>query len=445
MKDFVGRYFELQELDRILHNERVCIVSGRPGIGKTYLTKQYLEIKEAEGLECLYLRYPYLNSNDIIDYPKEEISYLVVDDIDNINEFLSGELFFHLKKLATSKILIIRSNDNTNLNYPVIRVDSMSHAEIDEMINTWCLEIGYEMPVNDRIQIRLISEGHPLIIHLILELYKEYPLDGIINQLMYQDNRLIVSHFLREVKHLPALSNEEFDVLLILLIFKYIDINLFLHWYGNLSSETLIHSLVSKGFITISDNQVLVCSSIACEINDINLNYDRLKIVAQNMKTDILDGKQVDNRYPLSIIQCIRRVDDAVDFVATFYENQYKQNNNSIGEDIKLILKELGYVHLQVDRIGESTERTYEKIEKVLDIQNKIYENINQLFEIYQDNVEAVNSLKELLTLAQKPSNVNIERVSSIIGFLGSIASIASLFGAQVNLAQLQTLFTALV
>lgn len=444
MRDFAGRDKELQGLDIIFQKERICIVNGRPGIGKTYLIQQYIELKECEGSECLYVHDRELN--DFQEYRRRKISFLVVDDIDDINKFLVKKL--DLKQIAAQKVILItRNNVNTNLNYPVLTVGSMPSHELKKLIHVLSLELGLKISDIEEQKIKFISEGNPLIIRLILGLHKnnQYSLNEIINAFLDSKFKIFVSHFLKGYEELPVLSQEEYDLLLILLTLEDIDISLLLRWTGTTFNEEIIHSLIAKGVVSLIDGHVLAQTSLIGAFDNINVNYDKFYSIAQNMKKDILDNKKVEERYPLAIIRRIRRVDSAVDFVATFYENQYKERNSSIDEDLKLVLKELGYVHSKVDKIDETTENTSGKIEKIIDIQDKIYKIITQLSEEYQDNTEAMNNISELLDIARNPSNYNMERVSSIISFLGSMASIASLFGVQVNLAHLQTLFSSLM
>lgn len=441
MKDFVGRKKELIRLEEILKEEKVCIINGLAGIGKTYLARAFLEQKNNEGQETYYIH--YYDSDHFPGLRDTVPRYLVIDDIIGIDSFLISEYFLSISQTSVQNIILItRENISTDVKIPSITLYPMNYADTQEMILAlW----GKPLSEYDEQRLLLSSEGHPLFIRLMSELNKEYSLDEIFHFISYPENMEILAQFVKSDTGPVILSRKELDILLVILTLGDISIDLFIHWSGDPSYKQIIETLALKRLIKITeDGHIYTHMAIASMFNNVRVDPDLYKDMMLNIKKDIVNGEEINERYPLAIIHRIRRTDDAVDFAATFYENRYEKNDVRFHEDVKLIFKELGYLRKRTDIIDLNTRNIDRKIKIVITNQEKIDEIISGLLEAYKDNAEAVQKIDELLEIVKNPSRSKLERANSIIGFLGSIASISSLFGVQANLTQLQMLISSL-
>lgn len=441
MKDFVGRKKELVRLEEILKEERVCIINGLAGIGKTYLARAFLEQRNSEGEETLYIHY---YEQDHFSGLRETVPrYLVIDDILGIDRFLRSEHFFSISQIEVQNIILItRDSLSADVKVPSITLRPMNYEDTQELIVAlW----GKKLSEYDEQRLLIYSEGHPLFIRLISELNKEYSLDEILRLISYPENMEILVRFISRDTEPVLLSRKELNTLLMILTLGDIDIELLIRWSGAPSCKQIIETLVLKGFVRITeDGRVYPHLVTVSDLNNVIVSPDLYKDLMWNIKKDIVNGVEIDERYPLAIIHHIRRTDDAVDFAATFYEDRYEKNDVRFHEDMKSILKELGYIRKKTDMIDVNTRNIDRKIKIVITNQEKIDEIINGLSEAYKDNAEAVQKIDELLEIVKNPSKSKLERANSIIGFLGSIASISSLFGVQANLTQLQMLISSL-
>ena len=441
MKDFVGRKKELIRLEEILKEEKVCIINGLAGIGKTYLAQAFLEQKNCEGQETYYIHY---HDPDHFSGLRDKVPcYLVVDDILSIDRFLRSEHFLSISQTSVQNIILItRDSISEDVKIPSITLRPMDYEDTHELIEAlW----GKKLSGDNEQRIFLLSEGHPLFIYLIFELNKEYPLDEILRLISYPENMEVLARFVKREIEPVFLSRIEFDILLMILTLGDIDIKLLIRWSGVPSCKQIIEMLVHKGIVRKTvDGRIYPHLVTISDYDDVIVAPDLYKDLMWNIKQDIVNGREIDERYPLAIIHRIMKTDDAVDFAATFYENRYEKKDVQFHEDMKSILKELGYIRQRTDIIDVNTRNIDRKVKIVITNQEKIYEIISGLTEVYKDNAEAVQKIDELLEIVKNPSRSKLERANSIIGFLGSIASISSLFGVQTNLSQLQMLISSI-
>lgn len=105
-------------------------------------------------------------------------------------------------------------------------------------------------------------------------------------------------------------------------MFGKIEKSLLMRWdsRSNEKIEKDITSLIAKEIISY-DKGLLYGDYLAEDIlDDYPLCYDYCVSISQNMKSDILNGISVDDKYAVALIFALKNHYEFVDFIVVFYE-----------------------------------------------------------------------------------------------------------------------------
>ena len=167
------------------------------------------------------------------------------------------------------------------------------------------------------------------------------------------------------------------------------------------------------------------------------------------MKNDILNGINVDDKYAIALISTLKNHYEFVDFIVVFYEQKIEfQKEAGFTDSLTQILQRLGHLEGSIEKnVIPQVARIDENIEKFVETQNEIQTIINQLAVGLKDNKKALEVLEELSEIVKNPKKSKWDRVNSCVGFLGSVATLAtfSVNGFTTNAKALITQLNALI
>lgn len=234
-------------------------------------------------------------------------------------------------------------------------------------------------------------------------------------------------------------------------MFGKVEKSLLMRWdsRSNEEIEKDITSLMTKGIIS-SDEGLLYGDYLAGDIlDDYPLCYDYCVSISKNMKNDILNGINVDDKYAIALISTLKNHYEFVDFIVVFYEQKIEfQKEAGFTDSLTQILQRLGHLEGSIEKnVIPQVARIDENIEKFVETQNEIQTIINQLAVGLKDNKKALEVLEELSEIVKNPKKSKWDRVNSCVGFLGSVATLAtfSVNGFTTNAKALITQLNALI
>lgn len=452
-KSVVNRKEETVLLEKMLSSNKVCIVNGIAGIGKTYFAKMYSCSHE----NVVYIRDCDFDNRDLkkrviehsFDKRIKDNSLFIIDDIEeDINLYISSTFFADLQNLNPKNIVLLTRQDVFQSEVPVLTLQPFTLMQTYELIEkiTDNKYLHTEME-----QIARLSNSNPVMINVICSLLNRYSsIDKIWEQLFLEQNKRLIYPFVQMTYSIPKLKDSEIQTYAEILMFGKIEICLLKRWdsRSNEEIEKDITSLIAKGLISY-DESALYGDYLAGDVlNKFPFCYDYCVSIANNMKHDILNGISVDDKYANALISTLKGHYEFVDFIVVFYEQKIKsQKEQDFTNTLKQILQGMGriegslekYVIPQVAKI----ETIDENIEKIVKIQDEIQTIINQLAVGLEDNENALEILEELSEIVKNPKKSKLDRVNSCIGFLGSIATLAT-FSANDFTTNANTLITQL-
>ena len=115
------------------------------------------------------------------------------------------------------------------------------------------------------------------------------------------------------------MTNDEEDALLNIAIFGDIDVDLFERWSGFLNCQSILSVLSKRNLVQIENNRIY-SQVITDKLVNKTPKISKCHVIAKNILQDIRNGIDVEDRYPVAIIRHLRACDDAVEFVASYYE-----------------------------------------------------------------------------------------------------------------------------
>ena len=420
-KTFVGRYNECLELDSILKKERVCIVSGAAGIGKTAFVMHFLFEYKKESRDDVCITHLSDIQSQAVEWEAicgNEI--IIVDDIDDILNFLRSSIYHYLlDTLADSLIFITR--DSTRVpSIPSIILKALSQEEAFLLID---LELQDQIEKSGKEILISLSQSNPLLLQLLIHIYRDHSIS--IDEISYQwtlpENKKLLDCIIRTEIKLPILDKEELLFLQKLIVLGDIEISLLLRWSKEERSDQIIHRLINKGVVTLSNKHVIQTKA---ENRDYSIvEYESLTDIEESILSDMKNGISVDEKYPERIIEFIKEQDATVSFVADYYHLKFQKKNHEVNDVLKEVLLDVKALRVTqnetlvtVKNIEERTDDFYGFLCSILD----------QLKTISPDDTEVLEKLEELKNYALHPKKGLGERAYAAIGFLGSMASIAS-------------------
>ena len=450
----VYRKDETIMLERMLSHSKVCIINGVAGIGKTYFVKMYASSRE----NVVYIRdsqfHDFDLENRVIDYSFAKSitsnSLLIIDEIDeDINHYLNSSFFVALQKMSFQNIILITRQDVPKGKIPVLTLQPLTLEQTYELMKK---TIGDKYPYTEQEQIARLSNGNPLILKVICSLMDTYSnIDEIWEQLLLPENKRLIYPFTQKFNDTFLLDDSEIQTYVEILMFGKIEKSLLMRWDSRLNEkiEKDITTLMSKGIIS-SDNGLLYGDYLARDILDeYPLCYDYCTVISQNMKRDILNGMSVEDKYAIALISMLKNHYKFVDFIVVFYEQKIESQKKEGFNDLLIqILQELGYLEESIEKnVIPQVNRIDENFEKLVETQNKIQIIINQLIVGLKDNEKALEVLEELSEIVKNPKKSKWDRVNSCVGFLGSVATLAtfSVNGFATNANALITQLNALI
>lgn len=301
-------------------------------------------------------------------------------------------------------------------------------------------------------QIARLSNGNPVMIQVICSLMSSYSnIDEIWEQLSLPENKRLIYPFVQKACSIPKLNDSEIQTYVEILMFGKIEKSLLVRWDSRSKEEIEkdITSLMAKGIIS-SDEGLLYGDYLAGDIlDDYPLCYDYCVSISQNMKNDILNGISVDDKYAVALISTLKNHYEFVDFIVVFYEQKIEfQKEAGFTDSLTQILQSLGRLEGSIEKnVIPQVARIDKNIEKLIKIQNEIQTIINQLAVGLKDNEKALEVLEELSEIVKDPKKSKWDRVNSCVGFLGSVATLAtfSVNGFTTNANALITQLNALI
>ena len=355
LETIVFRKVEADILGQMLSNNKVCIINGVAGIGKTYFVKMYASSRE----NVVYIRdsqfHDFDLENRVIDYSFAKSitsnSLLIIDEIDeDINHYLNSSFFVALQKMSFQNIILITRQDVPKGKIPVLTLQPLTLEQTYELMKK---TIGDKYPYTEQEQIARLSNGNPLILKVICSLMDTYSnIDEIWEQLLLPENKRLIYPFTQKFNDTFLLDDSEIQTYVEILMFGKIEKSLLMRWDSRLNEkiEKDITTLMSKGIIS-SDNGLLYGNYLARDILDeYPLCYDYCTVISQNMKRDILNGMSVEDKYAIALISMLKNHYKFVDFIVVFYEQKIESQKKEGFNDLLIqILQELGYLEESIE------------------------------------------------------------------------------------------------
>lgn len=454
MKEAVGRQEETVQLEKILLHNKVCIINGMAGIGKTFFVKMfsYSQKNVVYIHDCVF----YNNNLEsrVIEFSVAKTiknnSLIIIDDIvKNINLYISSTFFTNLQKMNPKNIILITRQDVFQSEVPVLTLHSFTLAQSYELIKkiTDDKYSGTEIE-----QIARLSNGNPVMIQVVCSLLNRYKnIDEVWKQLLLKQNKSLIYPYTQKVCNISRFNDSEIQTYAEILMFGKIEIGILKHWDSRLDEEIEkdIASLIEKGVISY-DGISLYGDYLAGDIlDDYPLFYKQCISIANNMKNDILNGTTVEYKYAIALISTLKEHYEFVDFIIAFYEQKMEfQKKSDFTNSLTQILQSIGRIEETLDKnVIVQIAKIDENIEKLIGIQNEIQFIINQLAVELKDNEKALEVLEELSAAVQNPKKSKWDRVNACVGFLGSIATLTtfSVNGFSTNMNVLITQLNSLV
>ena len=357
LETIVFRKVEADILGQMLSNNKVCIINGVAGIGKTYFVKMYASSRE----NVVYIRdsqfHDFDLENRVIDYSFAKSitsnSLLIIDEIDeDINHYLNSSFFVALQKMSFQNIILITRQDVPKGKIPVLTLQPLTLEQTYELMKK---TIGDKYPYTEQEQIARLSNGNPLILKVICSLMDTYSnIDEIWEQLLLPENKRLIYPFTQKFNDTFLLDDSEIQTYVEILMFGKIEKSLLMRWDSRLNEkiEKDITTLMSKGIIS-SDNGLLYGNYLARDILDeYPLCYDYCTVISQNMKRDILNGMSVEDKYAIALISMLKNHYKFVDFIVVFYEQKIESQKKEGFNDLLIqILQELGYLEESIEKM----------------------------------------------------------------------------------------------
>lgn len=459
-KTAVARIEETILLEKMLSHNKVCIINGMAGIGKTYFAKMYSYSRE----NVVYISDFYFYNRDlenrVIDHSFakriKSNSLLIIDDIvEDINLYIHSVFFDALQKLKSKNIVLLTRQNVFQSEIPVLTLHPFTLMQTYELIER---TIGNRYSHTEMEQIVRLSNGNPVLIGVICSLLNSYSnIDEIWEHLSLEVNKRLIYPFIQKFCSIPKLNDSEIQTYVEILMFGKIEKCLLERWDARLNEEIErdIASLIAKGAISY-DGRSLYGDYLAGDILDDNpLYYDYCVSIVNNMRDDILNGISVDDKYAIAIISTLKEHYEFIDFIVVFYERKIEsQKKTDFTNMLTQILQGLGRIEgsMEKDVLPQVAriERIDENVEKLVEIQSEIQTIINQLSIGLKDNENALKVLEELSEIVKNPKKSKWDRVNSCVGFLGSVATLVTFsvngFTTNVNglISQLNVLINML-
>lgn len=435
-KTAVARKEEIVLLEKMLSHNKVCIINGMAGIGKTYFAKMYSYLHE----NVVYISDYYFQNcgskNHVIEHSFakniKSNSLLIIDDIvEDINLYINSVFFDALQKLNPKNIVLLTRQNVFQSGIPILTIQPFTLMQTYELIEK---TIGNKYSHAEMEQIARLSNGNPVLIRVICSLLNSYSnIDEIWEQLSLEENKRLIYPFIQKVCSIPKLNDSEIQTYVEILMFGKIEKCLLKRWDVRLNEEIEkdIASLIAKGVISY-DGKSLYGDYLAGDIlDDYPLCYDYCVSIVNNMRDDILNGIRVDDKYAIAIISTLKEHYEFIDFIVVFYEQKIEfQRKADFTNTLTQILQSLGRIEGSMEKnvIPQvaKIEKIDENVEKLVIIQNEIQSIINQLFIGLKDNEKALKVLEELSDIVKNPKKSKLDRMNSCIGFLGSVATLTT-------------------
>ena len=374
LKTAVSRKDEIDMLEKTLSHNKVCIINGVAGIGKTYFAKMYSYSRE----NVIYIKDSYFYNHDlenrVIDYSFAKSiksnSLLIIDDIDvDINHYISSSFFAALQKMNPQNIILLTRQDVPQGEIPVLTLHPFTLTQTYELIKRL---IGNRYLHTEMEQIARLSNGNPVMIEVICSLMNSYSnIDEIWEQLSLPENKRLIYPFVHKTCSIPLLNDSEIQTYVEILMFGKVEKSLLMRWdsRSNEEIEKDITSLMTKGIIS-SDEGLLYGDYLAGDIlDDYPLCYDYCVSISKNMKNDILNGINVDDKYAIALISTLKNHYEFVDFIVVFYEQKIEfQKEAGFTDSLTQILQRLGHLEGSIEKnVIPQVARIDENIEKFVE------------------------------------------------------------------------------
>lgn len=194
-KTAVARKEETILLEKMLSHNKVCIINGMAGIGKTYFAKMYSYLHE----NVVYISDYYFQNcdskNRVIEHSFAKSiksnSLLIIDDIvEDINLYINSVFFDALQKLNPKNIVLLTRQNVFQSEIPVLTLHPFTLMQTYELIKK---TIGNKYLHTEMEQIARLSNGNPVLIRVICSLLNSYTnIDEIWEQLLLEENKRLI-------------------------------------------------------------------------------------------------------------------------------------------------------------------------------------------------------------------------------------------------------------
>lgn len=291
----VVRYAELSLLAHILSENKICILCGSAGIGKTHLVMTYIR----NCSNSIYFKCPALGNIDY-EMPMDDCnqnSVIAIDDIENIADFLESSYFEKLKNIEVQNIILITRPKVMGIDYNVIKIAGFTKNQSYDYIKKIARRSYSEYEIE---QIVRISNGSPTMLQIMCTLPEEYSnFEEIWELLALRENKELLFEFLHEENYdvFASLDDSEYQTLLEIILFGKIDASLLIRWDPRPDEYVLqsIESLVCKDTISRGPGDVLYGDYVVEDLfEEYPLCYDYYVDIMDSIKHDLLSGIVID-------------------------------------------------------------------------------------------------------------------------------------------------------
>jgi len=431
INNFVGREKELNEIDKLLNEEKALLIQGIGGIGKSLLVSKYLNLSQDKYSHIAFIECSENLKNSFVACFSDKLK---TDDttIDNI---FNGILHF-MHNLEGKKLLILDDVQNNNDNKEVLKqilslcnsdfhiiltsrkkIENIRIYQLSEMSKEESLVLFKkyyffkEDEKKEILQILKFIDYHPLIIELTaktlnrkkalgpkklidkfetgelpkIKINREKSFNDYLLTLFKDDSILKDNELLLILKKLSVLPSIEITFEKLIKLFNINNVNEEEVEYF----EELLLDLVEKGWLIQTQNgykfhQIL--KEFILENFDINL--DEIKSII-NYYVNIISN--------LNTISDVLEIKDEIIFLESLIFSLDKKYINNTNDDIAYIYHGLGYIYDIFGKIYKS-KKFYEKaliIRKTILPENHIlfaisYGGLGSIYEKYGEFEKAL-------------------------------------------------------
>lgn len=434
----LDRYVLRKEDDKLIDlisKEKVCVISGKAGMGKTsmisYVTRKlekYAIVKDSV--------YEFTTLKSIIQSCDKGETLVVFLDGDNPN---LADLVRWSKKLTQDNdqiriVISTRENSLPDIGCPVIllktfnRVQTMQYLKLTTNLSDDYAEVIWEY-----------TNGFPLLLALVAGVCYEnnISLDKFLEILSETEIKEQIQGLVISKKSTAKTTGDAREVLFQVIHLGPIDVEKLTEWNKTKSIDDIIQLLKENGYVTICENCVY---NTPKDMKFSDLEKKRYTYALADVFIGDKEGKIKSEEDIQKVAYLLADSDVYCEFVTEYYKKQVEVIKQSDEHEItrKLILSLFAKTQDSISIIGDKVDQVAATIDS---FQQKIIEDIDKIRNCQDANADITSKLDQLVEIVKNPKKRKREVASEILGVLGSVASIASLFDATGLVQRIMSLF----